>query len=68
MGSTFAMSARQKYSSDARFATGLYSSDVLFTSIDVTSASCMRMLTSFDLCIDAVRIASNSTKKPSTAS
>ena len=52
MGSTFAMSARQKYSSDARFATGLYSSDVLLTSTEVTSASCILMLTSFDLCID----------------
>ena len=46
------MSARQKYNSDALLATGRYSSDVLLTSTDVTSASCMRMLTSFDLCID----------------
>ena len=45
MGSTFAMSAKQKYKSDALLATGLYSSDVLLTSTAVTSASCMRMLT-----------------------
>ena len=49
MGSTLAISAKQKYKSEALLATGLYSSLVLFTSSDVTSASCMRMLTSFEV-------------------
>mmetsp|Transcript_16574 Transcript_16574/g.47271 ORF Transcript_16574/g.47271 Transcript_16574/m.47271 type:complete len:217 (+) Transcript_16574:2236-2886(+) len=49
IGSTLAMSARQKYNRLARLATGRYSSDVLLTSTAVTSASCMRMFTSFDV-------------------
>ena len=56
MGSTFAMSAKQKYNNEALFATGRYSSDVLFTSTAVTSASCILIFTSFDVFLAWARV------------